>query len=136
MSLIAQLKLILPSRGTLVSTTIGGYIHIHVDGLVQLSGEDSHVSYSGIFTKTTSKADNAGHGGNVELHAGKLIVKDGAAVSASTFGAGKGGQLDIKVKGPIRIVDTDSRGEGSFIGVVNSNGQKPSFFNSRFKFFW
>ncbi|MDM8561738.1 filamentous hemagglutinin N-terminal domain-containing protein [Candidatus Marithioploca araucensis] len=99
------------------SSGIGGYIHIHVDGLVQLSGEGSHVSYSGIFTKTTSNADNAGHGGNVELHAGKLIVKDGAAVSASTFGAGKGGQLDIKVKGPIHIIDTDSRGEGSFIGA-------------------
>ncbi len=96
---------------------IGGYIHIHVDGLVQLSGEGAHVSYSGIFTKTTSNADNAGHGGNVELHAGELMVKDGAAISASTFGAGKGGQLDIKVKGPIRIVDTDSRGEGSFIGA-------------------
>ncbi len=99
------------------SSGIGGYIHIHVDGLVQLSGEGTHVSYSGIFTKTTSNADNAGNGGNVELHAGELMVKDGAAISASTFGAGKGGQLDIKVKGPIHIVDTDSRGEGSFIGA-------------------
>jgi filamentous hemagglutinin family protein len=91
----------------------GGTIDIQVNGLITIKGEGRDASYSGIFARTYG----SGKGGDVKLRADELMLKDGAAISASSFGAGPGGQIDIQVNGPVTLVDNDSRGEGSFIGA-------------------
>ena len=95
----------------------GGNINIWIKGLVTLSGEDSQGNYSGIFSRTNSQANTAGEGGDIFLTARELIVKDGAAISGSTFGAGQGGTIKIQVEDLVTLSGVDSNGTGSFIGA-------------------
>ncbi|RKZ53463.1 MAG: hypothetical protein DRR00_04645 [Candidatus Parabeggiatoa sp. nov. 3] len=95
----------------------GGNIQIQVDGPISLEGEGEQVTYSGLLTRTLSQSDSAGCGGNITLTADQLTLKSGATISASTFGAGNGGKIAIKIKGLATITGDDSRGEGSFIGA-------------------
>ncbi|NEU76685.1 filamentous hemagglutinin N-terminal domain-containing protein [Hassallia byssoidea VB512170] len=49
----------------------------------------------------------AGKGGNLTLNTRDLEVQDGAQVSASTFGAGKGGNLTLTAEG-VQVIGSDS----------------------------
>ncbi|KAM3108466.1 two-partner secretion domain-containing protein [Phormidesmis sp. 146-33] len=80
----------------------GGEIRVHV-AEVNLSGS-SIMSADVVSTAT-------GTGGNVTINTGRLRVRDGARVSASTIGSGKGGNLQITASDAVEVIGA-ANGQG------------------------
>jgi large exoprotein involved in heme utilization and adhesion len=72
----------------------GGELNIDTgNGRIEVIGTSSGGSGSSISAQSESTATGAA--GNLTIKTGELIARDGGQVSASTFGAGQGGQLKI-----------------------------------------
>ena len=90
----------------------GGSLLVRASESIELSGTSADDKFaSGLFTSSegVGMADNgliAGRGdaGNLTIITGRLLVQDAAIVSASTFGAGKGGSLLITASGSIEVI--------------------------------
>ncbi|WP_208342039.1 filamentous hemagglutinin N-terminal domain-containing protein [Aetokthonos hydrillicola] len=80
--------------GTINSSTFGagnsGDLTITAD-TIQLSGTSSRVS-------ARSNSSATGNAGSLTINTGQLLVQNEAQVSASTFGAGNGGNLTVNAK--------------------------------------
>ncbi len=63
---------------------------------------------SGIFANTKLDSRGAGAGGKIEIDTGQLLVSDGAQISASTSGTGKGGELTIRARQGVELSGTGS----------------------------
>ncbi|WP_088243823.1 hypothetical protein [Calothrix rhizosoleniae] len=83
----------------------GGNIKVNAED-IQLIGERKDSSPSGLFT-TAFSTGNAGE--NLNIKTNTLLVKNGARVSASTFGAGDGGNINIEAK-DIQLIDENKDG--------------------------
>lgn len=59
-------------------------------------------SRSGLFTEVFSIGD----AGNITITTGRLLVQDGARVSASTFGSGSGGKITVNASDEVELVGT------------------------------
>jgi filamentous hemagglutinin family protein len=62
---------------------------------------------SGLSTEVTSSGD----AGKINITTGRLLVKDGARVSASTFGSGAGGQLVVNARDSVELIGTTVDGQ-------------------------
>ena len=70
----------------------GGNIQVNATDLIQITGISPDLSFpSGIINSTFS--DNST--GNIEIHTGKLNLRNEAVISASSIGTGDGGNLNI-----------------------------------------
>jgi filamentous hemagglutinin family protein len=69
----------------------GGELKVVVREAAEFSGTDGQENVSGLFSTTSG----AGDAGNLNLDAGKLRIIDGAAVTASSFGQGVGGDVTV-----------------------------------------
>jgi filamentous hemagglutinin family protein len=89
---------------TTFGTGQGGDVTVHIAGPVKLEGETKANDYvSGIFANSQTDADNAGNGGNLVLEAEELVITDGAAINVSTWGAGKSGNVTVRIAGPVKL---------------------------------
>jgi large exoprotein involved in heme utilization and adhesion len=61
-----------------------------------------------------ASANSTGDAGNLTVRAGSLEVRNGAEISTSTSGAGKGGNITIKVKGIVSIIGESGVFSGTF----------------------
>lgn len=97
----------------------GGKLFVNSQS-IKLSGTSSTGNPSGLFTVAE---DSTGSAGELTIQTGKLIVEDGAQVSASTFGngQGRGGTLFINASEFIQLVGTSANNEGSGLRVGTSN---------------
>ncbi|WP_157943230.1 filamentous hemagglutinin N-terminal domain-containing protein [Nostoc sp. CENA543] len=80
----------------------GGDVTINASEQVQLLGTSPNGISSGLFTRANPRT--TGDAGTLNLFTGNLLVKDGAQVSASTFGAGTGGVLNVEVTDGIKLI--------------------------------
>jgi filamentous hemagglutinin family protein len=71
-------------------------------GVTIRASESLEINASGLFTITF----NDGNAGSIAIETGQLSVTDGAVVSPSTFGAGKGGNLIVRASDSV-IVSRD-----------------------------
>ncbi|NEQ19313.1 MAG: S-layer family protein [Microcoleus sp. SIO2G3] len=75
---------------------------------VQLIGESADGQYSsGLFA--VAAPNSTGNAGDLTIKTNTLLVRDGARVSASTFGAGKGGSLSVDAQ-DVQIIGTSADG--------------------------
>lgn len=94
----------------------GSDVHVKVKSAVALQGANPDATEatqvtsgiyaeSGDFLDPASAANQfAGDSGNIILNAGKLRLSEGGQISSSTFSAtGQGGEITVKVAGPITI---------------------------------
>jgi len=94
-------KLIVGDGAQISADTTGqgqaGNLFVSASDSVELMGTgklaDSRLFASGLFTQAA--IGSTGAGGNLAITTGKLIVQDGAQVSASTFGLGNGGTIAV-----------------------------------------
>ncbi|HYX12820.1 MAG TPA: S-layer family protein, partial [Nostoc sp.] len=94
------------------STGEGGTVSINVRDSIQLIGT-SQMGASGLFVGTES----TGNAGNLNIETGKLIVQDGAQVSANTLSQGRGGTLSVTADS-IELIGTSQMGaSGLFVGT-------------------
>jgi filamentous hemagglutinin family protein len=64
-------------------------------------------SISGIF----STVFNVGNAGNIAVNTKRLLIQDGARISASTFSIGKGGTLNINASDSVELNGTSADGQ-------------------------
>lgn len=105
----AQSATILPGGEILAQTTSsahGGDIHLNIGDLTINGADDTHVS-TGVFADSTSAA--TGSGGDISLTGQTLSIVNEAEISATTFGSGNGGRVQVN--------------EGTI--VMNGDGQIP-----------
>lgn len=87
----------------------GGNLTVNAFEEVQLIGTstDSPPSSSGLFTSAVP--NSTGDAGNVRIDTNTFLVRDGAQVSAATFGEGDGGSLNVDAK-VIQLIGTSNGG--------------------------
>ncbi len=69
----------------------GGNLTVTADSVQLLGRSINGQAPSGL----SVQAQNAGDAGSVTINTGKLLIRDGAAISAATLGDGKGGNLTV-----------------------------------------
>jgi filamentous hemagglutinin family protein len=103
--------------GTLNTAIFGegnaGNISVDVKGAVILDGVDSGGFGGTITSQVTSSA--IGDGGDINIKAESLTLKQGVSLSATTFGEGNSGNISVDVKGAVILDGVDSDGVGSAI---------------------
>ncbi len=91
----------------LQSLTIGGgnagNVNVKAAGTVDIAGTKNGLS-SGIFSFVDT--GTVGNGGNITIDAGSFSLRDGAQLTASTFGTGNAGNIGIKASGDIALAGT------------------------------
>ncbi|MDJ0704305.1 MAG: S-layer family protein [Leptolyngbyaceae cyanobacterium MO_188.B28] len=111
--------------GALVSSSTsgagdGGALTIWAAESVELSGTDGNGDSSRLRSRVNSAA--AGEAGDLTIQTGRLILRDGASISASTSGRGDGGVLTIRAAESVELSGVASDGDSSRIATqVNSN---------------
>lgn len=102
--------------GTIAAGTAGpgsgGLISIQA-GNAEMSGanprgENADGFASGIYTRSSGKEEPSGNAGDISVRADSLSLTDGAWITGSVSGGGKGGLIDIAVNGAVRIYGDSS----------------------------
>ncbi|MBD2075654.1 filamentous hemagglutinin N-terminal domain-containing protein [Phormidium sp. FACHB-592] len=97
----------------------GGSLQITAAESVELIGATANGQFpSGLFTQS----QGSGNAGALTIDTGRLVVRDGAVVSASTFGQGKGGRLLLKATDLVELTGTRANGPGGLFTVSNGSG--------------
>ncbi len=92
-----------------------GDLTVIASELVELVGTTSDGEFpSGLFAEVTEGATGAG--GTITIETQQLIVKDGAQVSASTFGAGAAGDLIVKASESVELLNEGPSGLFARVG--------------------
>jgi filamentous hemagglutinin family protein len=88
----------------------GGTLKVRAAESVEVMGTTADGFYfSGLFATTTP--DATGNGGDLTVETGRLSVRDGAVIDASTFGAGNAGRLTVRAAESVEIEGTTPDGE-------------------------
>ena len=97
-------QLMMQDGGSITGASFGtgatGDLKVNSSKSIELSGE-TPISFSASLIGTVSF--NRGNGGNVTINTPKLIVQNGAGISASTLGQGNAGNLRINASEQISV---------------------------------
>ena len=108
-------SLSLTNGGRVDASTLGrgnaGSVNITASDTIAIDGEDSDGFNSGAYSVVSSKAE--GNAGGVTISTGSLSLTNGGRVSASTFGRGNAGSVEINARDTIAIDSEDSDGANS-----------------------
>ena len=99
----------------------GGDILVNASDSVELSG--TGISQGGVRSSGISVQNrSAGIAGTLTINTGRLVIREGAEASASTFGDGDGGTLTVNATKRVELVGTSADGlrrSGLVAGVGN-----------------
>jgi filamentous hemagglutinin family protein len=113
------------SGGSQISTTTlgaetGRTLAVTASDSVELIGESADGQFSsGLFAQSVGSGD----AGNLTIDTPRLLVSDGAVVSAATFAEGKGGRLQITASDSVELIGESADGRrlsGLFAQSVGS----------------
>ena len=98
-------------EGAQVSASIfgsgeGGNLSIIANEIELIGTPDESDSLSGLFAQTNP--ESRGNAGNLTVDTQRLLVRDGARISASTFGEGNAGQLSIRATDFVEVTGDSS----------------------------
>jgi len=80
-----------------------GNLTVDASGSVQVIGTTADSQFfSGLLAQAAS--GSSGNAGDLTINTGSLLVQDGAQVSTSTFGAGKGGNLTVNASQSVQLI--------------------------------
>jgi filamentous hemagglutinin family protein len=101
--------------------TVSATNKVELVGVSPRNNDFDNFDVSGLFTDTGSGQNGAG--GDIIINTPLLRILGGAEVSATTFGAGRGGDLNIDAgNGRVEVIDTSSKGSPSrILAQSNSN---------------
>jgi len=99
----------------------GGNIQIQANDLVNIEGVDSDGYGSAIVANSNSEEENAGDSGTVELTVGRLQLRDGGQIGASTFGPGNAGNVNINVAKDVSISGLDQSEDENPSGIFSAS---------------
>jgi filamentous hemagglutinin family protein len=88
----------------------GGSLTVKATDSIQLIGTSANNRFSsGLFAQTEGR----GNAGNVSIETGTLIARNGAVVSAGTFGEGAGGNLTLKATDSVQVIGRSANNRSS-----------------------
>jgi filamentous hemagglutinin family protein len=97
------------SAGT-TSTGKGGTLSVTASDTVEVIGASADVRFTtGLFAGTAGEGD----AGDLTIVTGRLLVRDGAQVSASTFNTGEGGTLSVTASDKVEVIGTSADGRAT-----------------------
>jgi filamentous hemagglutinin family protein len=97
----------------------GGSLQINASESVEVIGRSADGQFdSGLF----ASSEGSGEAGDLTIDTSRLLVRDGAQVSASTRGEGKGGSLQITAVDSIELIGETADGQFSSALVTQSEG--------------
>jgi filamentous hemagglutinin family protein len=86
----------------------GGSLQIIASDSVELIGTSANGrTGSGLYTQSSGSGD----AGELTIETGRLLVRDGANIAASTRGEGKSGRLQITASESVELIGTSANGE-------------------------
>jgi len=85
-------------------------VNIKANQNIKLYGDNGRVS-SSLSVSTQSSENDAGKGGDINLIANNIDIKDGAFIDSTTWGKGKGGDISIVATNNINFSGENSLGE-------------------------
>ncbi|HHB93201.1 MAG TPA: filamentous hemagglutinin N-terminal domain-containing protein [Thioploca sp.] len=85
------------------STGQGGNLNLNMNNLIKLEGISKAGQGSSITAATQSRNSNAGNGGKINLTAKNLQLTDGSQIIATSFGPGKGGDIQLNVSEKVEL---------------------------------
>jgi filamentous hemagglutinin family protein len=110
---------------------VGGSVFVNASESIELSGTtvDGRFESSLAALAIGIAGENAGElqGGDVRIETSRLMVRDGAQISASGFGSGQGGSVEVTAKESIELMGTSADGRYKS-GLLAAN-----FFPNAFK---
>jgi filamentous hemagglutinin family protein len=85
----------------------GGTLSVTASNTVELIGESADGRFaSGLFAQTESE----GSAGDLTIVTGRLLLRDGAQISAGTFGTGNGGTLSVTASDSVEVIGRSVNG--------------------------
>jgi filamentous hemagglutinin family protein len=96
----------------------GGNLQITASDAVELIGESTNGFSSDLF----AQSEGSGDAGDLRIDTGRLLVRDGARVSADTFGEGKGGNLQITASESVELIGLSADGQSPSALSADSYG--------------
>jgi large exoprotein involved in heme utilization and adhesion len=108
---IATRRLLLRDGAQLSASTFstgeGGTLSVTASDTVELIGRSANGQFpSGLFAQTQGEGD----AGNLTIATGRLLLRDGAQVSAGTFGTGNGGMLSVIAFDTVEVIGRSADG--------------------------
>lgn len=95
------------------STGQGGNLTVIASESVLLEGTDPELGRSGLLVGTTG----TGNAGNLRVETGRLVVREGAQISAQSLGEGQSGRIIINAAQSVRVLGASEFGEQSRIAT-------------------
>ncbi|MFB2836271.1 filamentous hemagglutinin N-terminal domain-containing protein [Floridanema evergladense] len=109
-------ELIVRDGAQISTSTFGkgkaGNLTVKARDVIQVIGTSTNGEASSILG-ASAQPGSTGDGGNLTIETGQLIVKDGAQISAGTFGKGKAGNLTVKVRDVIQVIGIRADGKAA-----------------------
>jgi filamentous hemagglutinin family protein len=105
------------------SEGVAGDVSVQAQESISLTGTTPDSRSSSIASQVTPTA--TGKGGNLNIQAKRLFVRDGAIIDSSTFGFGQAGNISVKTSEFVQIIGTDTSGlltSGIFSQVAEGAG--------------
>ncbi|MEG4379015.1 MULTISPECIES: two-partner secretion domain-containing protein, partial [unclassified Microcoleus] len=117
-------RLLVRDQAAVSTTTFGsgkgGSLQITATDSVEVIGSSASSQFGrGLF----ASSEGSGDAGNLTIHTGRLLVRDGAAVSTATRGSGKGGSLQITATDSVEVMGSSASsqfGRGLFASSEGS----------------
>lgn len=82
----------------------GGNLTVNAAEFVELIGIDPPSADGRLFTGLLTDTESTGIAGNLTINTKRLIVRDGAQISAATFGKGLGGNLRVNATDSVELI--------------------------------
>jgi filamentous hemagglutinin family protein len=113
-SLIIETGRLILQDGAVISASAwgggsGGSLTVRASESVELSGAVGGIWGSTLQTQAVQ--GSAGNAGNLTVETGRLLLRDGALISAGSAGAGKAGTLTVKARDLIEVTGTTPDGK-------------------------
>ncbi len=100
----------------------GGTLEVNASEFVEVIGTRP----DGFFgSNLTTDSQGTGAAGTLRISTGRLIVRDGGEISASTSGEGLGGNLTVNASESVEVIGAGARGLGSNL-ATQTFGEKPA----------
>ncbi|KYC39470.1 hypothetical protein WA1_32645 [Scytonema hofmannii PCC 7110] len=92
----------------------GGNVTVKVTGAVDIAGRKNDL-LTGIFSSL--ETGTVGNGGNITIDSGSFSLRDGAQLTASTFGQGNGGNVTVRALDAVSLA-----GNAAILSTVEAGG--------------
>ncbi|MBD2730603.1 filamentous hemagglutinin N-terminal domain-containing protein [Nostoc sp. FACHB-892] len=94
-----------------------GNVNVLITGNVDIAGRKNG-SFSGIFSSMDT--GTVGNGGSITINSGSFSLRDGAALSASIYGQGNAGNVNVLVTGAVNIAGQKNGNQSGILSVVGT----------------